>query len=122
MSDIMIVSSYLGTASYDETRSLAKHGIAIVAPGPGPNEATSVSMSVQPSQSGIPGAGSLGTGAIAGGEREQAEMIAQVRGKTGMNEGFAVLCLSQNGWELERALKNFEEIRVSGCVLIRRGC
>jgi nuclear RNA export factor len=43
----------------------------------------------------------------------QDALIEQVRQRTGMNAQFASMCLAQNGWELETALRNYEEIKGS---------
>lgn len=40
-------------------------------------------------------------------------LVDQVRQRTGMNAQFASLCLEQNGWDLETAVRNFEEIKGS---------
>jgi len=40
-------------------------------------------------------------------------LIDQVRQRTGMNAQYASMCLAQNGWDLETAVRNFEEIKGS---------
>lgn len=57
----------------------------------------------------------LGTGSFDG-QRTLAQngvtvALNEVRHRTGMNEEFARLCLGQNGWDLNRALVNFEQIK-----------
>lgn len=40
-------------------------------------------------------------------------LVEQVRSRTRMNAQYATMCLEQNGWDLEMAVKNFEEIKGS---------
>ncbi|WVR07757.1 hypothetical protein IAU60_004800 [Kwoniella sp. DSM 27419] len=88
LSDTMIVHSYMGAYAFDEThRSLAVHGVTIQPP-------------VLPA-----------TEAPAAAGTSQDALIAQLTQRTGMNAQFSALCLGQNAWEFEAALKNFEEIR-----------
>lgn len=42
----------------------------------------------------------------------QRSLVLQVCQRTGLNVRFAVECLTGNGWELERALANFEQVKV----------
>ena len=50
--------------------------------------------------------------------RAQAEpqrgLIMQVCQRTGLNAQFAVDCLQNNAWDLDRAIANFEQVKVSG--------
>jgi nuclear RNA export factor len=86
----MVVTSYLSTAAFDSRRSLAAYGVTIMQPAP-----------VSPA-------------AINGNAPpERDALVAQMRQRTGMNVQFATMCLAQNGWEFEVALKNFEEIKGS---------
>ncbi|RXK37779.1 hypothetical protein M231_04935 [Tremella mesenterica] len=89
LSDTLIVHPYFGTASFDTTCSLAKDGITISPPSSLP--------SVTPSPINA--------------EQQKEVLITQLRQRTGMNVTFSTLCLEQNGWDLEIAYKNFEEIR-----------
>lgn len=43
----------------------------------------------------------------------QANLVEQVRQRTGMNAQYASMCLAQNGWDFETALRNYEEIKGS---------
>lgn len=43
----------------------------------------------------------------------QANLVEQVRQRTGMNVQYASMCLAQNGWDFETALRNYEEIKGS---------
>ena len=43
----------------------------------------------------------------------QDALVKQVCQHTNMNAQFATMCLAQNGWVFETALKNFEEIKAS---------
>lgn len=38
-------------------------------------------------------------------------LVEAVRQRTGMNHQFASLCLAQNGWDVDTAVKNYEEIK-----------
>ena len=38
----------------------------------------------------------------------------QVMHRTGLNVKFSVDCLEGNGWDLERAVANFEQVKVCG--------
>lgn len=40
-------------------------------------------------------------------------MVSTLCQRTGLNVKFSVDCLGNNGWELERAVANFEEVKVS---------
>ena len=44
----------------------------------------------------------------------QRGLIVQIRQRTGLNVQFAVDCLQNNAWDLERAIANFEQVKVSG--------
>lgn len=43
----------------------------------------------------------------------QEVLVEQVKQRTGMNAQYASMCLVQNGWDLDTALRNFEEIKGS---------
>nr|XP_019010256.1 nuclear RNA export factor 1/2 [Kwoniella pini CBS 10737]OCF49037.1 nuclear RNA export factor 1/2 [Kwoniella pini CBS 10737] len=82
LSDMMTVHSYLGTSAFDEYgRSLASHGVIIQTP-----------------QVPLPSS-------------DNDALITQLSQRTGMNSQFSILCLEQNGWIFDAALKNFEEIK-----------
>lgn len=88
LSDVMVVHSYLGTGSWDSKSSLASGDTTIVPPAE-PNTAAPAS------------------------DAQQAVLIEQCRLRTGMNATYSAMCLAQNGWDLERAVVNFGEIRSS---------
>ena len=44
----------------------------------------------------------------------QRGLIIQIRQRTGLNAQFAVDCLQNNAWDLDRAIANFEQVKVSG--------
>jgi nuclear RNA export factor len=46
-------------------------------------------------------------------DNAQAALVDQVKQRTGMNAQYASMCLAQNGWDLDTALRNFEEIKGS---------
>ena len=46
-------------------------------------------------------------------DNAQEALIEQVRQRTGMNAQYASMCLAQNGWDFETALRNFEEIKAN---------
>nr|ODN94037.1 nuclear RNA export factor 1/2 [Cryptococcus depauperatus CBS 7841] len=97
LSDTMIVHSYLGSGAFDGKHPLSVNGITIQPPSIpfGPNATT-------------PG---TSNGVPAG--IDEKSLVDQVSSRTGMNEQYATMCLSQNGWDLEAAIKNFEEIKLS---------
>jgi nuclear RNA export factor len=88
---MMVVHSYLGTGSWDGKASLGKGDVGIVPPGPP----------------------AIAPAGAANEEAQKAALIAAVRQRTGMNANFSELCLSQNGWDVDRAVANFEEIRAT---------
>ncbi|KAK8853149.1 hypothetical protein IAR55_003850 [Kwoniella newhampshirensis] len=93
LSDTMIVHSYLGTGAFDDNRSLAVHGVAIQPPA-------SVAPATAAPVSDIP-------------QAQQEALLAQLSQRTGMNAQFSGMCLAQNGWDFEAAVKNYEEIKTS---------
>ncbi|ODO05700.1 hypothetical protein I350_04760 [Cryptococcus amylolentus CBS 6273] len=107
LSDTMIVHSYLGSNAFDGVQPLASHGVTIQPP----------SIPFSPSEVVIPaGAPAAAPGLPAVGapsEAEQQALVAQVSQRTRMNAQFAMMCLAQNGWDLEAAVANFEEIKGS---------
>ena len=58
--------------------------------------------------------------------RAQAEpqrgLIMQICQRTGLNVQFAVDCLQNNAWDLDRAIANFEQVKVSGPLWFWRPC
>jgi nuclear RNA export factor len=54
--------------------------------------------------------------------RAQAEpqrgLIVQICQRTGLNAQFAVDCLQNNAWDLDRAIANFEQVKVSGPLVL----
>lgn len=44
----------------------------------------------------------------------QRSLIMQICQRTGLNVQFAVDCLQNNAWDLDRAIANFEQVKVSG--------
>ena len=46
-----------------------------------------------------------------GDQGQKDALIAQLRQRTGMNVSFSTLCLEQNNWDLEQAVRNYEEIK-----------
>lgn len=94
----MIVHQYYGNGAFaPDSRSLAVNGVTI-----NPIAAIPAGPAVD--------ASALGSGPD---QAAQEALINQVRQRTGMNVQFASMCLAQNGWVFETALKNFEEIKAS---------
>lgn len=83
LSDTLVVTSYLSNGAYADRRTLAVHGVTVVPLAPATSALTP----------------------------EQVGLLGQMRQRTGMNAQFAEMCLAQNGWNFEVALKNFEEIK-----------
>ena len=77
--------SYMSTGAFDSHRTLVAPGIAIQPADVSENNP----------------------------DATQEPLIAQLRQRTGMNAQFAALCLAQNGWSFDTALRNFEEIKAS---------
>lgn len=93
LSDTMVVHSYLGRASFDKDPSkttLAKAGVTIVPPVV---------------------AAPAGTSTTAPPAEQQATLIAQVQQRTGMNAAYSEMCLAPNGWDVERAVADFNSMR-----------
>jgi len=76
----------MSTGAFDSNRSLAVHGVTIQSPP------TRAAPAADPAQDAL---------------------VTQLRQRTGMNAQFASMCLAQNGWVFETALKNFEQIKSS---------
>lgn len=92
LSDTMIVHTYFGTGAFAEsTRSVAVNGVSV----------SPLAIPAAPATNANPDQGT------------QDALVGQVRQRTGMNAQFASMCLAQNGWDLETALKNFEEIKAT---------
>ena len=83
LSDIMVVHAYFLPHAFDSERSIAKDGVTIVPP----------------------------SGGATANDTHRDSLITQIRARTGMNVQFATMCLEQNGWVLDTAIKNFEEIK-----------
>ncbi|EJT48236.1 hypothetical protein A1Q1_02802 [Trichosporon asahii var. asahii CBS 2479] len=94
----MVVHSYLGsTGSWDNKATLVKGDISIVPPAVGAVPIPAVTVTAAPGDEAA----------------QKAAMVEQVRQRTGMNAQFSELCLAQNGWDVERAVVNFQEIRAT---------
>nr|KIR88407.1 nuclear RNA export factor 1/2 [Cryptococcus tetragattii IND107] len=133
LSDTMIVHSFLGTGAFDQTRPLGMNGVIIQPPSipftpsavpPGTQDASGLGGVFNPplpsaspnasSSSALPASGATATSPAAGPDpATQQSLISQISSRTGMNAQYAGLCLVQNGWDLEAAIKNFEEIKTS---------
>ena len=85
LSDTTIIHSYMSSGAFGTDRSLATDGVTIQTPQP----------------------------VLPVADHAQEALVAQLRQRTGMNAQFAGMCLAQNGWDFETALKNFEEIKPS---------
>lgn len=99
------------TEAFDNNRSVAVHGATIIPPQPIPLDQipaeilhANVNGNVNPS---VPAPAVESVAAVP----NQDALIAQLRQATGMNVAFATLCMAQNGWDLETARRNFEEIK-----------
>lgn len=53
-------------------------------------------------------------GCLAAQAGPQRGLIMQICQRTGLNAQFAVDCLQNNAWDLDRAIANFEQVKVSG--------
>ena len=43
-------------------------------------------------------------------------LVLQISQRTGLNVRFAVECLQENGWVMEKALANYEQVKVGTCI------
>lgn len=122
MSDSLVVSLHVGTAAFDEHRSLAKHGVTInptttngVPPtdaAVNPAQATSILPDQPQSQpAAVIPPGQPQSQDISQSQKE--ECINQLRGVTGMNIQYATMCLEGNAWNLEQAWNNFQELKAT---------
>ena len=51
---------------------------------------------------------------IANQPEPQRSLVTKVCEKTGLNVKFSMDCLQNNGWDFERAVANFEQVKVNG--------
>lgn len=96
MSDTLVVTHYLSSGAYQAQRSLAVNGVSIIPPVIDPS-----STSAPP-----PAVANLS-------DQQKEALLAQMRQATGMNAQFAGMCLEQNGWDFDTAMKNFHDIKAS---------
>lgn len=113
----MVVHSFFGTGAFDQTRPLGMNGVTIQPPSIPftPSAASGLGGVLNPS---LPSSSTAGAGAGANGSTgpdptTQQSLISQISARTGMNAQYAGMCLVQNGWDLEAAIKNFDEIKAS---------
>lgn len=115
----MVVHSFFGTGAFDQTRPLGMNGVTIQPPSiPFTPSAASglagvLSPSLPSSSTAGPGAGAGANGSTGPDPTAQQSLISQISARTGMNAQYAGMCLVQNGWDLEAAIKNFDEIKAS---------
>lgn len=105
LSDILVVSQYLSPGAYQAERSLAQNGVTI---NPPPDAVSSAAA--------VPAVAAVGAPAAAGAvptDAQKEALLAQMRQATGMNAQFAGMCLEQNGWDYEVAMRNFEDIKAT---------
>ena len=93
VSDTLIAHPYFGTGSFDDKRTLAPPGRGIDIAPLSPFATAPIALPVM------------------GDQGQKDALIAQLRQRTGMNVSFSTLCLEQNNWDLEQAVRNYEEIK-----------
>ncbi|OXC70687.1 hypothetical protein AYX13_00667 [Cryptococcus neoformans] len=117
LSDTMVVHSFFGTGAFDQTRPLGMNGVTIQPPSIPftPSAASGLAGVLNPSllSSSTAGAGAGANGSTGPDPTAQQSLISQISARTGMNAQYAGMCLVQNGWDLEAAIKNFDEIKAS---------
>lgn len=87
-----------------------------IAPAPTPPAAPPVAQPGFPAGYGAPAPGKTDA------QVQQEQLVAQISAKSGMTLQFSEMALSGNGWNLDAAWKNFEELKVSNmtyCTVIR---
>ncbi|KAJ5911825.1 uncharacterized protein N7473_001128 [Penicillium subrubescens] len=118
INDILCLRAYGGHEAWSPENQAIPYATAPVAPVAGaapvavPAPAAAVPAPV--AQPGIP----QGYGAPAPGKTDaqvqQELLVAQMSAKSGMTLQFSEMALSGNGWNLDAAWKNFEELKASG--------
>jgi hypothetical protein len=46
-------------------------------------------------------------------QQERNTLVAQLCSRTGLNVKYAIDCLENNGWDFERAITNYHQVKVS---------
>ncbi|OXG17982.1 nuclear RNA export factor 1/2, partial [Cryptococcus neoformans Ze90-1] len=115
LSDTMVVHSFFGTGAFDQTRPLGMNGVTIQPPSIPftPSAASGLAGVLNPSLLSSSTAGAGANGSTGPDPTAQQSLISQISARTGMNAQYAGMCLVQNGWDLEAAIKNFDEIKAS---------
>ncbi|OXH67238.1 nuclear RNA export factor 1/2 [Cryptococcus neoformans] len=115
LSDTMVVHSFFGTGAFDQTRPLGMNGVTIQPPSIPftPSAASGLGGVLSPSLPSSSTAGAGANGSTGPDPTAQQSLISQISARTGMNAQYAGMCLVQNGWDLEAAIKNFDEIKAS---------
>ena len=101
ISDILCLRAYGG----HEAWALDTQPIPQQIPQPVPQQAAAIPAT--PGGYGMPGPGKSDE------QVQQEQLVMQISGKTKMTLQYSEMALSGNGWNLDAALKNFEELKVS---------
>lgn len=96
----------MSSEAFDDNRSVAKHGALIIPPQPVAIDQSTGPTAVLPPLAGV---GAVPTASAS--EPDQNALVARLRQATGMNVNFATMCMVQNGWDYEVALRNYGEIK-----------
>ncbi|KAH7925857.1 NTF2-like protein [Leucogyrophana mollusca] len=114
--DVMILSDQWVIRSYSSHEAWKPGPMRIQAGDPLPNEqaiSAPAAVAVPPSTSLIPShAQSQLQEALSAFAEPQRSLIMQTCQQTGLNVKFAVDCLQNNAWVLDRAIANFEQVKV----------
>ncbi|KAJ5157030.1 uncharacterized protein N7482_008130 [Penicillium canariense] len=119
ISDLLCLRAYGGFEAWSPENQAIPQATATapIAPAPASVPAPAPAPALAPAllaQPGIPN----GYGAPAPGKTDiqvqQEQLVAQMSAKSGMTLQFSEMALSGNGWNLDAAWKNFEELKASG--------
>ncbi|THV01015.1 NTF2-like protein, partial [Dendrothele bispora CBS 962.96] len=111
--DVLIISDQWTVRGYSEPEAW-KPGPMIVQPDP--TSSRSMTQSQQQGQPPQPIQGSTlppdQQAALTAIPEPQHSMVVQICARTGLNIKYAVECLTGNGWDVEKAVANFNEVKV----------
>ena len=82
---------------------------------------TAAQTAPQPAQTPMPNLPPEQQSALALIPEPQRNLVIQLMSRTNLNANFAVECLQNNGWDPDRALANFEQVKVSSVHLFFLG-
>jgi len=108
LSDQLVVRGYSSHETWTPG-PLKIQGVDLAIPGPPPSQIVVTSAAMMPVASQPQPIDSV----LAAFGEPQRSLIVQCMTKTGLNSDFAKMCLEANGWDIEGAFANFQELRAS---------